>query len=163
MSRSVEQGAAAVLDRCVAGPGGCIIWTGGAQSNGYSQAMAEGRMWLGHTLVWTALVGPVTPGMELDHRCGVRRCVNHRHLREVTHQENSQARTGLPANNTSGHRGVYREGKRWGVRVKADGVSHYLGSFATAEEASEAARLGRLRLHRVHADSDLSLTRVIHP
>lgn len=42
------------------------------------------------------------------------------------------------SNNTSGHRGVYRQGKRWRALIGFQGKLHYLGSFERYEDAVEA-------------------------
>jgi HNH endonuclease len=41
-----------------------------------------------HRAVYTLLVGPIPPRMELDHLCRVRACCNPDHLEVVTHAEN---------------------------------------------------------------------------
>lgn len=46
------------------------------------------RLALGHILAYEALVGPVPNGLELDHQCNVRSCVNPKHLEPKTHREN---------------------------------------------------------------------------
>jgi hypothetical protein len=41
-----------------------------------------------HRFVYEALVGPIPEGMELDHLCRHRNCVNYEHLEPVTRGEN---------------------------------------------------------------------------
>lgn len=41
-----------------------------------------------HRVVYETVVGPVPEGLELDHLCRNRGCVNPAHLEPVTHQEN---------------------------------------------------------------------------
>lgn len=69
---------------------GCWIWTGPLfQSNGYGQFS---RMYEGTNLAYRAFylkhVGPVPDGLQLDHLCRDRRCVNPQHLEPVTAAEN---------------------------------------------------------------------------
>jgi len=41
-----------------------------------------------HRLSYETEIGPIPEGLELDHLCRVRSCVNPLHLEPVTHQEN---------------------------------------------------------------------------
>ena len=65
----------------------CWEWTAG-KSRGY------GGFWVGehvvraHRFLWEQINGVVPEGLELDHLCRNRRCVNPSHLEIVTHLEN---------------------------------------------------------------------------
>lgn len=67
----------------------CWLWEG-AKSDGY------GHMWVGsgysvaHRVAYELLVGPIPVGLDLDHLCRVRACVNPEHLEPVTRRENLQ-------------------------------------------------------------------------
>ncbi len=67
---------------------GCWIWTASRTRLGYGQVWWDNRMVEAHQVVYRLLVGEVPNGLELDHLCGVRSCVNPDHLEPVTHQEN---------------------------------------------------------------------------
>lgn len=72
-------------------PEGCWLWTAKAQtSNGYGQLRVNGRMVLVHRFAYELLVGPIPEGMQIDHLCRVRRCVNPDHLEPVTNLTNRQ-------------------------------------------------------------------------
>ncbi len=93
---------------------GCWLWTGGVKSDGYGSARTYGarRSVLAHRFMYELLVGPIPDGLELDHVCRVRSCVNPDHLDIVTHAENI-ARKPIPASCPSGHRRFsVRGGKR---------------------------------------------------
>ena len=64
---------------------GCWIWPYHVTDEGYGKA-SNGLP--AHREVWKILVGPITDGMELDHLCQVRSCVNPDHLEEVTSEQN---------------------------------------------------------------------------
>lgn len=67
---------------------GCWLWTASLNEKGYAQFKAEGRTQRAHKYTWQWVNGPVPLGLELDHTCRVRRCVNPDHLGPVTHREN---------------------------------------------------------------------------
>ena len=67
---------------------GCWIWRWYVHSSGYGMVRVEGRARYAHRVVYEQLRGPVPDGLELDHLCRVRRCVNPEHLEPVTRSEN---------------------------------------------------------------------------
>jgi len=67
---------------------GCWLWTHSIGSAGYAQ-FTTGRQKLGHIYSYTQYKGEVPVGMELDHLCRVRHCVNPEHLEAVTHRVNA--------------------------------------------------------------------------
>lgn len=69
-------------------PDGCMLWTGAQASNGYGSFRVEGRTWKAHRWAWTRANGRVPNGLDLDHLCRNRLCVNVDHLEMVTRQEN---------------------------------------------------------------------------
>lgn len=77
--------------------GECWIWLRGIAPNGYGQITIKRVPYLAHRLVYETAVGPIPSGLELDHLCRVRRCVNPNHLEPVTHLENMLRGAGLVA------------------------------------------------------------------
>jgi hypothetical protein len=67
---------------------GCWIWTGACQSASYAVAYYKGNARRVHRIIYGLLVGPIPQGLEIDHLCKVRCCVNPYHLEPVTHLEN---------------------------------------------------------------------------
>ena len=76
---------------------GCWIWMGQIGPTGYGRVMVknpgitEKAGWVNgyaHRVMYEALRGPIPEGLQLDHLCRVRCCVNPAHLEPVTQQEN---------------------------------------------------------------------------
>lgn len=67
---------------------GCWLWGDRPSGKGYGQYWTGGRRPVAHRFLWESTVGPVPAGLELDHLCRVRCCVNPEHLEPVTGQVN---------------------------------------------------------------------------
>lgn len=70
-------------------PNGCWMWTAAIDRHGYGKFWLGGRTVRAHRFSYESLVGPIPGGLELDHLCRVRACVNPTHLEPVTHRENT--------------------------------------------------------------------------
>lgn len=66
---------------------GCHLWTAYIMPNGYGR-FAYPRGSLAHRFAYELAVGPIPDGLQIDHLCRVRCCVNPAHLEPVTHNEN---------------------------------------------------------------------------
>lgn len=62
--------------------------TGYARGYGRFQLQSDSRNIMAHKASYEHFVGPVPEGLELDHLCRNRRCVNFAHLEAVTHAVN---------------------------------------------------------------------------
>lgn len=71
---------------------GCWIWQR-ARSHGYGQVRVNGRYVPAHRIYYEREVGPVPPGLCLDHLCRTPACVNPAHLEPVTWAENCRRGT----------------------------------------------------------------------
>ncbi len=73
---------------------GCWMWIGARQISGYGQIGSGSRvgrpMLVAHRVAYELLVGPISEGLEIDHLCRNKPCVNPAHLEPVTHEENIQ-------------------------------------------------------------------------
>jgi hypothetical protein len=68
---------------------GCWYWRGHIIPLGYGQfGIGNRKLVRAHRYAYEQLIGPIPDGLELDHLCGVRHCVNPSHLEPVTHAEN---------------------------------------------------------------------------
>jgi hypothetical protein len=92
------------------------------QQGGYAQVWDKSIQMTtqAHRFVYQQLVGPIPAGMQLDHLCRVRTCVNPDHLRIVTPRQNvhapgSRSTSALHALKTHCSRGghPYNEQNTW--------------------------------------------------
>lgn len=136
--------------------GDCRTWTGYTARNGYGYMSFRGDRTEVHRAAWILHNGEEIPeGVEIDHICHNRACINPSHLRPVNKSENAQNYSGRRPNNTSGHPGVYWDRRRgkWIAQVRINGRQTYVGIYADVEEAAKAARIARLR-HHTHNEKD---------
>ncbi len=69
------------------GGDGCWEWTA-AKLDGYGVTKALGKSYKVHRLAYELLVGPIPPGLTIDHLCRNRACLRPSHLEVVTHRVN---------------------------------------------------------------------------
>jgi hypothetical protein len=68
-------------------PSGCWIWQHCQNSYGYGIVIRKRRI-MAHRAYYEHFVGPIPAGLQIDHLCRVRACVNPAHLEPVTMREN---------------------------------------------------------------------------
>lgn len=108
-------------------------------------------MFLVHRLVWLYMTGE-HPNGEIDHINGNRKDNRWENLRLVTAFENARNQ-GERKDNTSGCRGVTRNGAGWLVRISHKGVRYHLGTFRDKNEAIAVRKQAErdLNYHPNHA------------
>lgn len=67
----------------------CWLWRGALSTWGYGRIKGNDRRILqAHRVAYELAVGPIQDGLDLDHLCRVRACVNPAHLEPVTRRVN---------------------------------------------------------------------------
>lgn len=67
----------------------CWLWRGPRMRNGYGAVYIKKHLDMAaHRFAYELLVGVIPEGLDLDHLCRVRSCVNPTHVEPVTHAEN---------------------------------------------------------------------------
>lgn len=94
-----------VASRAARDSNGCWVWQGKRDRDGY------GTMWIyrdgkkhtrfAHRVAYEAFIGQIPEGLQIDHLCRNRACVNPEHLEAVTTQENT--RRGVVARGLDDH------------------------------------------------------------
>lgn len=70
-------------------PHGCWIWQLRCMpTEGYGLIAVNSHPRMAHRVSYETFVGPIPEGLQLDHLCRVRACVNPEHLEPVTAREN---------------------------------------------------------------------------
>jgi hypothetical protein len=91
-------------------PNGCWLWKGTSQAVipgfPYGKFRFRGKLMSAHRAAYELLVGPIPPGLVLDHLCRNTLCVNPDHLEPVTIEENSR-RTAAAMRKRTGRRKAY--------------------------------------------------------
>lgn len=125
-------------------PSECWNWQRAKDSSGYGNFWCGARIVGAHRYAWFLTHGECPEGLELDHLCHNRSCVNPDHLRAVSHLQNVQNLRGPRKDSKhGGGRGLsWRKGK-WMVRVSVDGVRKFFGSYESQHQAECVAIAAR--------------------
>lgn len=114
---------------------------------GYRRLQIGGKCYKAHRVAWLMVHGVNAP-KGIDHINGKpddnRMC----NLRLANQFENLQ-NTAMRRNNTSGYPGVYwfKPLKKWRAKIMCNRKEYALGQFDSAEDAAEAYRKAKAKLH----------------
>jgi hypothetical protein len=144
-----------LLKRVVRSEGGCWMWTGAKNLQGYGKISVQNHPEQAHRVSYEHYVGPIPDGMQIDHICHTRACINPDHLRPVTPKQNNEHRAGPSAVSSSGVLGVNwdKDRKKWAAYVTHHGKTQSVGRFDDLADAEAAVIARRLELF-THNDLD---------
>lgn len=126
--------------------GSCLVWLGSRNEYGYARPRIEGVKVYAHRWAWEQEHGPIPAGMDVDHICHNRACVNTRHLRLASRAQNAANRRGANTESRTGFRNVRKHGSGYQAYVHSQGEQHRSTVFPTIEEAAYAAEKLRAEL-----------------
>jgi len=66
----------------------CWLWTGATAGDGYGAFRIGDKLMIAHRVVYEMLIGKIPEGLQIDHLCRIKKCVNPNHLEAITQQEN---------------------------------------------------------------------------
>lgn len=82
--------------------GDCIVWTGCIDRSGYGMFCGDEKFSVkAHRYIYEKTHGLIPPGLQIDHLCRNRACVNTAHLQSVTQQENMRRGCGVAVLNAA--------------------------------------------------------------
>lgn len=101
---------------------GCWNWLLAKNDTGYGIETLEYVKYLAHRRFYQDKYGPIPDGLQLDHRCKNRGCVNPDHLEPVTNKVNSRRASKMKLEVLRQIRVLYQEGHSHRTIAKMLGV-----------------------------------------
>ena len=109
---------------------GCWEWQRGKTKSGYGQLQIRNKKIYAHRYYYEKYVSVIPKGMEIDHICHNRACVNPKHLRLATRFDNCHNQR-IKSKQSSIYKGVYwsKTAKKWVAQIVHNKETTYLGLF----------------------------------
>lgn len=79
---------------------GCWLFTGSLDNDGYGRFKHKASgSWGAHRAAYSILIGPIPPGLQIDHLCRNKACINPVHLEAVEEITNIRRSNNMGARN----------------------------------------------------------------
>jgi len=121
---------------------GCWVWKA-AKTNGYGVVQFNGVVRRAHRVIYELLIGVIPEGLELDHLCRERACVNPSHLEPVTQRENnarSNSASAIHAKQTHCLRGHELSPKNTYRRKRGNKIERFCRACSAIRDRKRYAR-----------------------
>lgn len=118
---------------------------GSLDAKGYLTIFHKGKHIKLHRLAWLLYYREEPKGM-IDHINGIRtdnRIVNLR----IANKSGNAFNAKIYRNNSTGYKGVYRKGEKFGVQARLNGKKVHIGTYKTIEEAANAYKTFSIKHH----------------
>jgi hypothetical protein len=116
----------------------CWLWTASKHYKGYGLLNRQGKVLKAHRFSYELYKGKIPAGLQVDHLCRVRNCVNPEHLELVDNRENVIRGATVLNKKAPYPVGVNKVGNKFRAQKKIKGLSTHIGYFKTPEQAHKA-------------------------
>ena len=118
----------------------CRVWPGKVNRDGYGREWWQGRWHMAHRRAYERAFGPIPAGLEIDHLCRNKVCINADHLEAVTRAENMHRQPRIAARMAQTHCLHGHEYTPENTRMDARGCRSCRACHNARERARKAAR-----------------------
>lgn len=125
----------------------CWMWMGALDQDGYGSYTHGGRKWRAHRFAFEDLRSSIPFGLQLDHLCRTRSCVNPDHLEPVTLAENLRRGIG----------GCRKDGRcKHGHLLDAENTLHHRRKTGAISKVCRTCWTGYFRKYRAQKRAALA-------
>jgi len=115
---------------------------GNIRDDGKRRIKIDGKLYYAHVVAWAIYHG-YWPTLTIDHRNRDGLDNKLKNLREATYTQQSQNRS---FHNSTGHRGIRKQGKKFSAQIQMQGCKKHLGTYASLDEAVAARKAAEREL-----------------